>query len=158
MGLVEIKIIIPGQAIVKKNTVRHSMFYKDKFGRNIPRPAPLVYYTKPYTEWAKGAIIACANFKTTHPDIEFPLSGQYNLACKFVYAENKKVDISNLLEGVQDVLAGNAGACKDSVPSEYYQIIEDDSVRFICSLDGCRFIYSPSEKPRTEVILTDFKW
>ena len=154
----EIKITLPGQCIIKKNTIQHSFFYKDKQGRRIPRPAPISYYTPNYKEWAKDAIMACGNFKIKHPEIQFPITEQINLSCHFIFNNQKRVDMSNLLEGIQDVLAGNAGVFQDTIPKSYYQIIEDDSVRIICSLDNCRFLYLPAEQPRTEITLTEFKW
>lgn len=154
----ELKIIIPGMAIVKKNSVRHSFFYKDKSGRAIPRTAPVTYYSPAYKEWAKVAIQHCINWKSRNTSIQFPIQAQVNLAVKFFVNTNAKVDLTNLMEGIQDVLAGNAGVYKDTVPKEYYQILEDDSVRFVGSIDGSRVIYNPSEPPRTEVTITDFKW
>lgn len=153
-----IKIIIPGLAVVKKNSVRHSFFYKDKSGRAIPRPAPVSYYSPQYKDWAKIAIQTMINFKSRHTDIQFPIQEQINLACKFFFNKNIRIDLTNLMEGVQDVLAGNAGVYKESVPKQYYQIIEDDCTRFVASIDGSRYIYSPSEEPHTEVIITEFKW
>ena len=154
----ELKIIIPNQCIVKKNTIQYSMFYKDKQGRRIPRPYPIAYYTKNYINWAKDAIIACGNAKIQHPEIKFPIDEPINLSCHFIFDNQKNVDMSNLLEGVCDVLAGNAGVCKDTIPQSYYQILEDDSVRFICSLDNCRFLYLPAEESRTIVTITSFKY
>ena len=154
----ELRITLPNQCIVKKNTIQYSYFYKDKAGRKIPRSFPIAYYTKNYIDWAKNAIMACGNFKVKHPEIKFPIDTAVNLACHFIFDNQKNVDMSNLLEGCLDVLAGNAGVCKDTIPKSYYQVLEDDSVRFVCSLDGCRFLYLPAEKSRTEIIITDFKY
>ena len=153
----EIKIIIPGEPYVKKNGAKHSMFYKDRNGRKVPRDIPVTYYTEPYKEWAKKAIIACGDFKTKHhQDYNFPLQGKYNLKCLFFIGKDKKVDLTNLMEGVQDVLAGNPGV--NIADKSYYQILEDDSIRYIGSIDGSRVIHLPGEPPRIEITITDFKW
>lgn len=153
----EIKITIPGEPFVKKNGARHSMFYKSKTGAKVPREHPVTYYSEPYKEWAKKAIIACGDFKTKHhSEYEFPLQGKYNLKCLFFIGKDKKVDLSNLMEGIQDVLAGNPGI--DIADKSYYQILEDDSVRYIGSLDGSRVIYIPGQEPRIELTLSNFNW
>lgn len=164
----EIKLIFPGEARVKKNSMTVSYIYKDKTGKLRIRMTadgrftPVTYYTSAYKEWAKDAIQACIVYKSKHqlqlPNFPLPLVGRYNLKCLFYSRENKVVDLSALYEGVQDVLTGKSGVYKDSIPSNVYQIIQDDSVRFIGSHDGSRYIYLPAEEPRTEVILTEFKW
>lgn len=152
-----IQITVPSCPIVKKNTAKMSFMYKDKkSGRLIQRPAPVHYYLEPYKKWAKNAIKACAEFINQHPEMDFPLTGQYNLKCIFYMNVNRVVDLSALYEGPQDVLAGNAGVWKESVPSRLYQIIEDDSTRFIGSHDGSRVVLD-YVNPRTEITLTEFK-
>ena len=103
------------------------------------------------------AIKACAEFKNKHPEITFPITDKFNLKCLFYIDRDTRLDLSNLYEGVQDVLAGNAGVWKESVPKELYQIIEDDSIRFIGSHDGSRVILD-YVNPRTEIYLEPFKW
>ena len=160
----EIKITLPGEVRVKKNSMTVSYIYKDKAGRLKIRMTvdgrftPITYYSKAYTEWAKNAIQTLVVFKSHNTNINFPLVDKYNLKCLFYSKENKVVDQSALYEGVQDLLTGKAGVCKDSVPGHIYQIIQDDSIRFIGSHDGSRYIYLPAEQPRTEIILTDFIW
>lgn len=152
-----IQIIIKGNPIVKKNTAKTSVMGKDKNGRLLKRTAPIHWYTDVYKAWAREAIKACAEFKNTHTDMKFPLTDKFNLKCLFYIDRDTRLDLSNLYEGVQDVLAGNAGVWKESVPKELYQIIEDDSIRFIGSHDGSRVILD-YVNPRTEIYLTEFKW
>jgi Holliday junction resolvase RusA-like endonuclease len=160
----ELKLIFPGEVRVKKNSMTVSYVYRNKLGHlkirmdQNGRFTPVTYYSKAYTEWAREAIQSAIIFKSKHPEIQFPLDGQYNLKCLFYSAENKRVDLSNLMEGVQDCLTGNAGVFKDSIPGNLYQTLLDDSVRFIGSIDGSRYVYSPTDIPRTEIILTEFKW
>ena len=149
---------------VKKNSMTISYIYKDKYGKlqirmnSQGRFTPVTYYSKAYTEWARTAIQTAIVFKSKHPEIEFPLRGKYNLRCIFFSNEDRIIDQSALYEGVQDVLTGKAGVLKDSVPGNTYQIIMDDSTRFIGGHDGSRYLYLPAEPPRTEVTLTDFKF
>jgi len=152
-----IKIIIKSNAIVKKNGAKTSLFYKDKkSGRLRERDRPVHYYTDVYKDWAKDAIKSCVDFKTTHPELTFPLTDRFNLKCLFYLDRNTVVDLSALYEGVQDVLAGNAGVWKEQIPKSLYQIIEDDSIRFIGSHDGSRVVLD-YVSPRTEIYLEEFK-
>jgi hypothetical protein len=159
----EIKIIFPGIARVKKNSMTVSYIYKDKFGSlkirmdSKGRFTPVTYYSKAYVEWAKKAIQSVIVFKSKQK-LTFPLTDKYNLKCIFYTNENRVIDLSALYEGVQDVLTGRSGVLKDSVPGHLYQILEDDSVRFIGSHDGSRLLYLPAEPPRTEITITDFKY
>lgn len=152
-----IQITIPSCPIVKKNNEHISYWKTDKYGRKTPREFPIKYPTPAYKEWSKQAIKACADYKNTHTEIDFPLQGQYNLKCIFYMDRNTVVDLSNLYEGTQDVLAGSVGIWEKTVPKHLYQIIEDDSVRFIGSHDGSRVVLD-YVKPRTEITLTEFKW
>lgn len=145
----EIKIIIPSDPIVKKNSAKMSFF--DSKGK--PRKFPLHYYSKAYNEWGKIAVQACAIWKTKNSGLSFPLKEQWNLRCLFYMSDFRRVDLSALYEGIQDVLAGNAGVV--SVPSHIYQIIEDDSTRYIASHDGSRLLLD-KVNPRMEVYLTPF--
>jgi len=157
----ELKIIFPGEPRVKKNNMtKHEVWYDKKnsvwriYQKNN-RITPVTYYTKAYQEWAREAIQTAIIFKSKHHEFVYPLDGRYNMRCLFISNENKKVDLSALYEGAQDILAGNAGILHDSVPGALYQIIMDDSVRFICSHNGSGYYYLPAEQPRTEVTLTE---
>ena len=147
-------IIIPGNCIVKKNTAKTSNYYKDKYGRTVPRQAPVHYYTPEYKEWAKNGITAIIAWMS-HQTTQFPIQEKVNLRILYHYSINRIVDMSALHEGVQDLLAGNAGVYKDTIPSKYYNVIEDDSVRYVGSHDGSRFILNPVE-PRTEIYIEPY--
>lgn len=153
-----IKLVVPGVPIVKKNTKKMALYRTDKHGRKIPLDRPATYYSTAYTEWAKGAIQKCINLRREleNKGIPMPIQDQINLKCHFYFDRNTVVDLSNLYEGIQDVLAGNAGVYEKSIDKKYYQIIEDDSVRFIGSHDGSRFMFDHIN-PRTEVFLEPFK-
>jgi len=153
-SILPLKIVIPGDPIVKKNSAKLSIYTK-KNGRLIPRKTPIHYYSKAYKEWARIAIQTCAVLKTKYPDGTFPITEQMNMKCLFVMAKNKIVDLSNLYEGIQDILAGNAGVYRNSIPSSIYKIIMDDNVRYIGSHDGSRVIVD-YVNPRLEVILETY--
>ena len=148
-----IKIVIPGNAIVKKNTAKVSSFYKNKQGTRVPRPYALHYYSKAYKEWALKAIVACQKFKEMHKEFEYPLQTQWNMMCRFYFDKLPFVDLSALYEAPQDILAGSSGIA--NVDVELYKIIEDDNIRFIASHDGSRVLLDYIN-PRTEIVLTPF--
>jgi len=149
-----IKITIPGNAIVKKNSKKTSLYRKDKrTGRIVPLSKPVTYYSKQYNEWSKDAVQACAIAKTKHPEIEFPITTRIILKCLFFFNKNVRVDLSNLYEGTQDIITGNCHSI--NLPKNIYQILEDDSVRFILGHDGSRFLLD-YKNPRTEVFLIPF--
>lgn len=152
-----ITLIIPGCPIVKKNTRKTSNYRKDKNGKLIMLANPISYYSKAYTEWAKTALARCINFRNQlqKDGWELPIADMINLKCLFFFDTNRVVDLSNLYEGVQDLLAGNAGVYEDKVPKNLYQIIMDDSVRFIAGHDGSRFLLDYTN-PRSEVTLQPF--
>lgn len=150
-----IKIVIPGNAIVKKNSKKTSLFTKSKkTGRLIQLKRPITYYSKQYNEWSKDAVQACAIVKTKHPKIIFPITTRIILKMLFFFDKNIKVDLSNLYEGVQDIITGNCHSV--NIPNNLYKILEDDSVRFILGHDGSRFLLDQLN-PRTEVYLIPFK-
>lgn len=150
----DIQITIKGTPIIKKNTSKTSLFTKDKFGRRIPRETPVHYYTTVYKDWAKNAIQACMVYKTKHPEIKFPIDEKMNLKCLFYMPDNRRVDLSALYEGVQDVLSGNEKWA--NIDANLYQIIFDDSVRYIGSHDGSRVLMDMIN-PRIEIFITNYK-
>ena len=149
-----IHFVIPGDPIVKKNTLKKSVFYRDKNNILRARVRPITYYSQAYKQWAKEAINSCMilHNKLSAKGYQLPLDGTYILKCIFYMSRNTVVDLSALYEGVQDVLTGNAGVYQNTVASRLYQIIADDSCRFIIGHDGSRVAYDYSN-PRTEVTI-----
>ena len=68
----------------------------------------------------------------------FPITDKVNLKCLFYLKDNRKVDLSGLYEGVQDVLSGNEKWA--NVPPNLFQILFDDSHRYVGSHDGSRVL------------------
>lgn len=145
-----------GRCPSKKNQTGVSSTYKDQFGNLRSRKFPLIWYSDVYKNWAKDALLQCMSYRNEHTEIEFPLTGQYNLKCIFFYDSFMKVDMSALYESVQDILAGSSGLKYKGYEPAWYKIIFDDSTRYIASHDGCR-MYLDKIKPRTEVYLEPFK-
>lgn len=150
---INVNIVIAGTPIIKKNTSKTSMYMKDKFGRKIPRDNPVHYYTTEYKDWARNAIQTCMVYKTKHREIQFPITEKMNLKCLFYMPNNRMVDLSNLFAGVHDVLAGNEKWA--NVDPSLYQIIYDDSSRYIGSVDGSRVLLD-MVNPRVEIFITNY--
>ena len=148
-----IKITIPGNPIVKKNTMKSSTHYKNKKGQMVARPYALHYYSSAYKEWALKAVVVCQKFKEVNSHLEYPLTNKWNMKCHFFFNKMPFVDMSNLYEAPQDILAGSCGI--KNITAEIYQIIEDDNVRFIGSHDGSRVLLDYMH-PRVEITLTPF--
>lgn len=154
MQKIDLHITIMGQCFIKKNTSKTSMYMKDKFGRKIPRDQPIHYYTTEYKDWARNAIQTCMVYKTKHPEIKFPIVEEVNVKCLFYMQNNRVVDLSNLFAGIHDVLTANEKWA--NVPAELYQILWDDSTRYIKSVDGSRALLDMIQ-PRCEVFITNYK-
>lgn len=70
---------------------------------------------------------------------ETPITQQCEVKCLFYMKTKRRVDLTNLLEAVDDVLVK-------------YGILEDDNSKIIVSHDGSRVLYDP-KFPRTEIII-----
>jgi len=151
-----IHLTFKGRCPSKKNATGVSSTFKDKNGNLRPRQFPLIWYSDVYKDWAKNAIITCISFKNEHKEIEFPLTGQYNLKCLFYYESFMRVDMSALYESVQDILCGASGLKYKGYQPDWYKIIYDDSTRYIASHDGSRMLLD-FINPRTEVYLEQFR-
>ena len=154
-----IKIVIPGTPMVKKNGSKVSAFIKNKkTGKLDQRDVPVHYYTKQYNEWAKKALPIVISLKNNllASGWELPITDMVNLKCLFYFDANKVVDLSALYEAPQDLLTGRAGVYSETVPPDFYKILMDDSVRFIASHDGSRFLLD-YVNPRTEIYIEAFR-
>ena len=60
--------------------------------------------------------------------------------CRFYMPTHRRVDLTNLLEAIDDVLV-------------HYEVLEDDNSKIIVSHDGSRVLYD-KENPRTEILIT----
>jgi Holliday junction resolvase RusA-like endonuclease len=69
-------------------------------------------------------------------NIDYPV----NVKCLFFMKTRRKVDLTNLLEAVDDVLV-------------YYGIVVDDNYKVIAGHDGSRVMVD-KDNPRTEIYIT----
>lgn len=67
--------------------------------------------------------------------------GQVNIKALFYMPTRRRVDLTNLLEALNDILVK-------------YGVIEDDNSNVVVSVDGSRVLYD-KENPRTEVEITE---
>jgi len=135
------RIVLPGQAPIKKNSMGEMWFRTDKkTNAKIPLKAPIKYYSKAYTSWAKKNVIVLGNWKQQHEEeFSLPLSGAYIITFLFFRRTNERIDLSNLYEGVQDLLTGHAGNFLDKTTTkggvkrkikfnhDLYKIFDDDN-------------------------------
>lgn len=77
------------------------------------------------------------------PHLENPVSVPCEVTAIFYMATRRKVDLTNLLEALDDTLVK-------------YGILEDDNSRIIVSHDGSRVLYD-KQNPRTEVTIRILK-
>ena len=69
-----------------------------------------------------------------------PISEPVNVKCTFYRPDRKRVDLTNLLEAIDDILVK-------------YKIIKDDTFTILAGHDGSR-VYVDREHPRTEIEIT----
>ena len=66
-----------------------------------------------------------------------PISEPVNVKCIFYRDSRRRVDLTNLLDAIDDILV-------------HYKILKDDNFEIIVSHDGSRVLVD-SERPRTEI-------
>jgi hypothetical protein len=169
------KIVIPGEAPVKKNNRKESYTRVDKkTGERVALSFPISWYTPTYNEWAGSMVQRLIKWKRSNPErLNFPLKGQYVCTMLFfykthLYLEHKEqkgkgdgttLDLSNLYDSILDTLAGNSGLTfpkKANIFHEDYRIIADDSVAYIKN-HGASYVFQDYGNPRTEIFISDFK-
>ena len=122
----EIKIILPLNPITKKNSQR--IWVNPKTGR------PVILPSKPYQKYEKEAGWFLAPLKVEQ--ITYPV----NIKCLFYMKTRRRVDLTNLLEALDDLLVK-------------YEIIKDDDYKIVAGHDGSRVLYD-KDFPRTEIYIT----
>lgn len=119
-----IKFTIPINPVTKKNSMRIAI--------NSRTGKPFLLQSKNYVEYEEMALWYIPKGKR----IDFAV----NVECHFYMQTKRKVDLTNLLAAIDDVMV-KAG------------LLEDDNFTIIQSHDGSRVLYS-KESPRTEVCIT----
>jgi len=115
--------IIYGNPYIKKNSQR-TIFHRT-LKRNI------VVYSAKYTAWANDAKKQLLSHKFKL-NIDYPVILKVHFYCK----TRHRRDLSNLYEGIQDVLVDSG-------------VLEDDDTKIIIGHDGSRAFYD-KEHPRIE--------
>lgn len=118
-------ITITGHPVVKKNN--QQVVGSGKSRRKINTPA--------YNAWLHNAEAQIAHYGHVEP-IDYPV----NISYRFYLGKSYNSDLSNLIEGPQDLLVAA-------------QIITDDNWKIVASLDGSRVELDPTN-PRVEILIT----
>lgn len=118
---------IPLPPVTKKNSQR---IVTGKTGK------PFLIPSKQYTEYERAAL-----WHIQRPDK--PIDYAVTVKCLFYMPTLRKVDLTNLLEAVDDVLV-KAG------------VLADDNNTIIASHDGSRVYYN-KDHPRTEIVISPFQ-
>lgn len=122
-------ITIPLAPISKKN---HSQIIWNKATKK-----PMLIPSKQYKEYEK----ACAEFIPQMPFNTFDCP--VNVSCIFYMPTRRKVDITNLLNAVLDLLV-------------HYGVLLDDNRNIVYSVDGSRVFYD-KYNARTEIEITEIE-
>ena len=118
------RVVIPIEPATKKNSPR--IVRAGAFAKVLPSERFTAYQN------------ACAQYLLpVRP--EKPVNERVEVVCLFYRKTKRRVDLTNLLEAVDDVLV-------------YYGILADDNANIIASHDGSR-VHLDREHPRTEITI-----
>ena len=120
------KIVIPLPPVSKKN---HQRIVRGRYG------APMVIPSAQYEAYQQAAAWHCKGGETIAEPVE--------VKCLFYMPTRRKVDLTNLLEAIDDILV-------------YAGTLADDNSSIIVSHDGSRVLYD-KDNPRTEVYITKYQ-
>lgn len=120
--------VIPLAPVTKKNS--QTIAINRKTGK------PFVLPSKKYQEYEYAA----GHFLKAGTDArQYPV----NVKCLFYMPTRRRVDLTNLLEAIDDILTR-------------YGVVPDDNSDFIAGHDGSRVLYD-HDNPRTEITITELK-
>jgi len=119
-----LKITIPVEPRTKKNSMR---LVKLK-NRIVPIPS------KQYKEFEEKCLDHLL------PYIDLLINYPVNICCLFYMKTRRKVDLTNLLEAVDDILVR-------------YSVLVDDNSQIVAGHDGSR-VYYDKDNPRIEIDIT----
>ena len=125
-----IKITIPLPPVTKKNSQR--IMHSSKTGKSFIMPS------QKYIDYEAKAVWYCKK-AGVHEPIDYPVE----VKCLFYMPTKRRVDLTNLLESIDDVLV-RAG------------VLKDDHSGIIVSHDGSRVLYD-KQNPCTEVYIADYE-
>ena len=125
-----IEITVPLAPITKKNSMR--IMHSSKTGK------PFIMPSQKYMDYEAEAVWHCKMARVQRP-IEEPVE----VKCLFYMPTRRKVDLTNLLESIDDVLV-RAG------------VLKDDHSGIIVSHDGSRVLYD-KDNPRTVLFIREME-
>ena len=120
-----ISFTIPLQPISKKNS--QQILINSKTGR------PFISPSKAFKQYERAAM----RYLPQTPKI----AQAVNVKCLFYMDTRRRVDLTNLLEAIDDILVK-------------YRVIEDDGYNIVQSHDGSRVLFDKFN-PRVEIYITD---
>lgn len=125
-----IEITVPLAPITKKTHMR--IVHNRKTGKRFIMPS------QQYMDYEAEAVWHCKRARVQRPIYE-----PVEVKCLFYMPTRRRVDLTNLLESIDDVLV-MAG------------VLKDDHSGIIVSHDGSRVLYD-KDNPRTEVYIADYE-
>lgn len=125
-----IEITVPLAPVTKKNSMR--IMHSSKTGK------PFIMPSQKYMDYEAEAVWHC-KIATLRRLIEDPVE----VKCLFYMPTRRRVDLTNLLESIDDVLVKSG-------------VLKDDHSGIIVSHDGSRVLYD-KDNPRTEVYIADYE-
>ena len=120
--------VIPLAPVTKKNS--QTIAINRKTGK------PFVLPSKKYKEYEQAARYYLMSWTDAR---QYPV----NVKCLFYMPTRRRVDLTNLLEAIDDILTR-------------YGVVPDDNSNFIAGHDGSRVLYD-HDNPRTEITITELK-
>ena len=118
------KAMIPIEPKTKKNNQK--IIYRNK--------KPIIVQSDAYKQYERDA----GWFLLTPRE---PISHPVNVKCIFYRSTERRVDLTNLLEAIDDILVK-------------YHVISDDNFKIIAGHDGSRVLID-RQKPRTEIYIEE---
>lgn len=125
-----IKITIPMPPVTKKNSMR--IVHSSKTGK------PFIMPSQKYMDYEAEAVWYCIG-----AGVRCPIEEPVEVKCLFYMPTRRRVDLTNLLESIDDVLVKSG-------------VLKDDHSGIIVSHDGSRVLYD-KQNPRTEVYIADYE-
>lgn len=119
------QIVIKGNPITKKNSQMILV--------NSKTHKPFISQSQKYRAYEKAAALYM-------PKLKEPISEPVNVKCIFYRDSRRRVDLSNLIASVNDILVK-------------YGVLADDNRNIVYAQDGSRVFYD-KENPRTEIEIT----
>lgn len=125
-----IEITVPLAPITKKNSMR--IMHSSKTGK------PFIMPSQKYMDYEAEAVWYCIG-----AGVRCPIEEPVEVKCLFYMPTQRRVDLTNLLESIDDVLVKSG-------------VLKDDHSGIIVSHDGSRVLYD-KDNPRTEVYIADYE-